>query len=150
MSKSASDVPCFDEGCPIAVRKVGHTGRQWKLLERVIYRSAIPAIGRLVIDAGFVTNFHSVPRAAQWLIPPDDYAESGVVHDFLYEMAEVLEAVTGQKITRKMADDAHREILQLLGCPGWKIALMYSALRAGGWKAWRNYRKIDKLLEAQP
>jgi hypothetical protein len=50
----------------LELRYVG-VGR-YELLEPLVYRGAVDTI---VVPAGFLTDLASVPRIAQWLLPPD-------------------------------------------------------------------------------
>lgn len=59
------------------------------------------------------------------------------VHDWLYE---------NQTFDRKLADLVFRELLIADGCPRWKAAVMYRALRVGGWAAWNKAKR--KLKDA--
>lgn len=90
-----------------------------------------------VIPEGFMTDFSSVPRVFRWLISPvgQPHQLAGVVHDFLYSSGAV---------TRKQADAAFKAAAAAAGSPRLRAALMYRAIRLGGWFAWRNNRA--KLL----
>jgi hypothetical protein len=107
-------------------------GRRYQLVAPFVYASAIPGVGTIVVPAGFVTNFHSSPRALWWLFPPDDWAEAAVAHDHLY--------VTGL-VSRLQADQVHRELLRHLGASAPRASAMYAGLRLGGWRAWNRYRR---------
>lgn len=87
------------------------------------------------VPKGFVSNFNSVPRGLWNVFPPWEYPEAGVVHDFLYQT---------NGVTRKVADQIHRRILELEGCPAWKRWGAYSALRAFGAQPWNRYREVQK------
>lgn len=90
-----------------------------------------------VIPEGFMTDFSSVPRLFRWLVSPvgQPHQVAGVVHDFLYSSGAV---------TRKQADAAFKAAAAAAGSPRLRAALMYRAIRLGGWFAWRNNRA--KLL----
>lgn len=106
-------------------------GRRYRLLAPFVYRSALPGVGSIAVPAGAETDFHSVPRLLWWLLPPDDWGESAVIHDHLYR--------TGLT-TRAQADAIHAEALRHCGAPAWRAAIMWLALRAFGWIPWRRYR----------
>jgi hypothetical protein len=129
--------PVIVAGLPLLLRKRGTRGRLFEVCEPFVYLSGIPGVGLVTVPAGFVTNFHSIPFPFRNLFDPTDFAESAVVHDWLYDTG----MVEGRAITRKQADLVHRELLLLLGAPAWHAAVMYAALRIGGGRAWRKYRK---------
>lgn len=109
--------------------RVEKVNSHWRLIEPLVYDSA--ALGaRLVIPAGFKTDFASVPRLpfAFWLAG-DTAHLAAVVHDFLY---------TIQLCSRAEADRVFYEAMTLTGIPLWRRSLMYFAVRAGGWVIWRR------------
>jgi hypothetical protein len=99
----------------------------WKLLAPLIYNSDL--LGRLVIvPAGFVTDFASVPRLpVAYLLTANCGHEAAVLHDFAY---------TAHDMTRAQADDLFAEALAVGGEPGWRRGLMWAGVRVGGWWAW--------------
>lgn len=106
-------------------------------------------VGLITVPAGETTDFNSTPRALWSIMPPQDYAEAGVAHDFLYTtgVRVVVDGGTGaqrhEPITRAEADATHRELLIYRGCPRWKVEAMYWGLRVGGWRVWNTYRAQD-------
>lgn len=117
---------------PIALEYLD--GTHWKLL--LSYACVSDQLGRLDLPAGFLTDFNSVPRPLWAIFPPAQYAEAALPHDYLYRAG----THAGHPITRAQADAVHREFLVWRRAPGWKVRLMYAALRLGGWRAWRRYR----------
>ena len=113
---------------PLLLRYIN--GRHWILIGPFAY---VPRL--LFIHAGFRTDFNSIPRGLWNILPPTDYGEAAVIHDYLYQF---------NGVERGMADDIYREILTLLGAPRWKRRLMWSGVRLGGWWAWRKYRKAEQ------
>lgn len=108
--------------------------RHWLLTDWFRFGSKV--LNRTVtVPPGFETDFHSVPRGLWNILPPDDYPESAVAHDYLY-------ARNG--CSRKQADQVHAEVLRVLKAPEWKVKLMYAGLRVGGWVAWGRYRDQQK------
>ena len=95
------------------------------------------------IHRGFRTDFASVPRVFWRMLPPwGRYTPAAVVHDFLYERAGACQLADRAGLyiyTRKMADRLFRQYMAVLAVPQWKRAVMYRALRIGGWLAWRRY-----------
>lgn len=120
-------------------------GRRYKLVAPFVYESALEGVGVITVPKDFVTNFHSTPRVLWSVFPPDDWAESGVAHDFLYQFARVSAAHGTRAITRRQADQVHRELLILLGAGERRANVMFAGLVIGGWKAWRDYRKTEAV-----
>ena len=90
------------------------------------------------IPKGFVTDLASIPRPFWSFIGPPAggrYAQSAVVHDFLY---------TTQEFTRLKTDRLFYEGMEVLGTPRWRRTLMFAAVRLGGWAPWENYQKKKK------
>jgi hypothetical protein len=141
--------PAILAGSPLHLKKLGATGRKYELLEPFVYASAVPGVGSFVVPRGYVTDFHSIPWGLWNLLPPDDFAESAIAHDWLYEQGEIVLIGGGTvKITRLQADQVHAEILRLMGAPEWRVKAMYAGLRIGGWKAWGDYRDQDAARRA--
>jgi hypothetical protein len=92
------------------------------LLSPLVYSSDL--LGRLVIvPAGFVTDFASVPRIpVAFLLAGDAAHEAAVVHDWLYSTHEV---------DRATSDAVFREAC-LIGEPAWRAWLMWLGVRVGG------------------
>lgn len=111
-------------------------GRKWKVLEEFDYWIGEEVTGELVVvPAGFITDFASIPRVFWRILPPTDtYGKAALVHDQLYK--------TGVK-TRAESDKIFLEAMEVLGVPAWKRYSMYWALRAFGWVAWNEHRKSD-------
>jgi len=85
----------------------------------------------ITVPADFVTDFNSVPPGFWNIFPKWEYPEAGVVHDYLYRFRP-------DGMSREAADQIHRRILEIKGCPAWKQWTAYSMLRAWGWIAWRR------------
>jgi hypothetical protein len=103
-------------------------GRKWKLLEPLEYRARTGAI--LIVPAGFITDFASVPRLLWRVLPPSGpYNEAAVLHDYLYRTSIV---------PRKRADELFREAMQSLGVSRVTRWIMYLGVRAGGSVAYKG------------
>lgn len=112
----------------LVVKEEYQTGG-WVLMQELAYRGAFD---RMVVPAGFVTDFASVPRVFWGLIPPyGKHTRAAVVHDWLYAMGEV---------PRIQADGIFRRIMRECGVGRAKRWTMYLALRLFGWAAWRKHR----------
>lgn len=106
-----------------------------------------PSLGRIEVEAGFDTDYASVPRGLWNLYPPDgEYTEAAVIHDALYWHQALTEG--GLPVTREQADLVFLEGMKALGI-GWLTrSILYRAVRLGGGKAWAdNARKKAGLPE---
>lgn len=104
----------------------------WRLEADLIYHSDI--VGRIVVPAGYCTDFASVPRL------PLVYWWTGgravlpaIVHDYLYDCWT-------RRITRKEADRVFLEAMTSHRDPRRWVTrqAMYWGVRAGGWLSWRR------------
>lgn len=87
---------------------------------------------RIVVPSGFVWDGASVPSAFRWLIGQPSATEfqlASLVHDYLY---------WSHKATRQDADEIFHQLLLRAGCPAWKAALMYRAVRVGAQSNYDN------------
>jgi hypothetical protein len=120
---------------PLDLRYVD--GDTWLLLTD--FRAISEGVGLIEVGVGFRTDFNSVPRLLTNILPREEYGESAVLHDRLYQTAG-----TGLRaVTRAEADGVHREFLIWKGAPPWKVRAMYWGLRAFGSATWNRYRKAD-------
>lgn len=99
-----------------------------------------PSLGRIEVEAGFDTDYASVPRAFWAIFPPDgDYTEAAVIHDALYWYQTA--GLGRPAITRAQADAVFLEALASLGI-GWLTRrTLYTAVRVGGWLPWSRNTK---------
>jgi len=101
---------------------------RWEVNADFKYESDIIE-GIICVPAGEITNFASVPRLPlAYLLTGNTAHKAAVIHDYLYRV---------KTIKRKLADKVLKEAMQTSGIWWWRRWLMYSAVRAGGWKAWR-------------
>ena len=113
-------------------------GRQWRLLAPLRYQSAV--LGALIeVPTGALTDFASVPRLPlAYLLAGDTAHEAAVLHDWSYQV---------HPCTRVQADAVFYEAMAVTGEPRWRRRLMWSAVRTGGWWAWRTGpRRYSRLL----
>ncbi len=111
---------------PLQVERRNH---QWMLTAELIFVSEV--LGRLVVvPAGFITDFASVPRLpfAYW-VAGDTAHDAAVVHDFLYKSGGT---------TRAQADAVFREAMAVIGEPWWRRNLMWAGVRLFGWTAYSD------------
>lgn len=119
-------------------------GRRWKLHEGFTYHIDSKCSENFIrVPTGFITDFASVPRVFQSIIPAwGKYGKAAVIHDYLYQehcipvstwLYEVL-----PRITRKYADTIFYEAMLVSGTKHWKAKVMYWAVRLFGWFAWKG------------
>ena len=100
----------------------------WKLTAPLIYQSDLLAM-KVIVDAGFVTDFASVPRIPiVFDMLGDRGNEAATIHDRLYSKPHIC--------TRAQADAILREALKVQGVPAWMAALFYYGVRIGGASHW--------------
>lgn len=110
-------------------------GAKWVLVHPLEYRGKRQ---KFRIPAGFETDFASVPRVLWSVFPPyGKWLKAAVLHDMLY-------ATPPRGVTRRDADGLFRRVLKEEGCSTWRACVMYWALRAFGWVAWRSARKAER------
>lgn len=116
---------------PLEVRKLSQDNSAdrrgtWKLLTPLVYHSDMA--GSVIVPAGFVTDFASVPRLpVAYLLTANRGHEAAVLHDWAYST---------HWITRSQADALFAEALAVGGEPAWRRGLMWAGVRLGGWWAW--------------
>lgn len=82
------------------------------------------------INSGFIYNGASIPGAFWFFIgePTEQkFALASLIHDYLYMM----------RADRGLADSAFRELLDDARVNGRRVALMFWAVRVGGWWYYR-------------
>lgn len=89
------------------------------------------AAGRIVVPAGFATDFGSVPRVLEWVVSGEDsqLVPGSIVHDYIYRGGGL---VSGRRVSRIDADRLLIEAMADRGA-GWaKRNAVWSAIRVGG------------------
>ncbi len=91
-------------------------------------------VNNVDIPKGFVTDFASIPRwVPKWILSKwGAHMPAAAAHDRLYNTGE---------LPRNVADGVFRVIMRRQHVAPWKIRVMYRAVRAAGWAAWRGHRK---------
>ncbi len=139
-------------------------GRKWKLFMEFTYHIGSKYSNNIIhVPAGFVTDFASIPQTLiivtgligmilayyfnlAWLLwvgvlliliiltmPAwGRYGKAAVVHDYLYQ------DVDNTGINRKYADAVFHEAMLVSGTKPWKAKIMYWAVRAFSWFAWKK------------
>ena len=130
---------------PLQVEKSdGQCRGQWRLIRDLVYQGKVDD---LRVPVGFLTDFASVPRLLQGIVPKmGSHDRAAVVHDYLYrEAPQVLVEPEGCKqISRRDADGVFLRIMreQHVGCL--RRCVLYWGVRLGGWVAWRRNREGEK------
>lgn len=105
--------------------------RNWKLLETFIYDSDVVA-QRIIIPAGFVTDFASVPRVPiAYLLFGGRANSAATVHDWLY--------TTGM-FPKRQCDAVFYEAMRASGVRLDIAWWMWLGVAWGGGRAWREHR----------
>lgn len=102
------------------------------------FRYVSDTFGEIVVPAGFVTDFASIPRAALWYVDDDDpcILFGSVIHDYLYTRHGDLGLGTRVIFTREQADQVLREAMLVCGARKAQAAVVYAAVRLGGGSHW--------------
>lgn len=101
----------------------------WRLISPLRYYSEV--LGRAVeIEAGFLTDFASVPRVpvAYWLFG-DTSHRAAVVHDWLFHHHEVCDEATANRVLL--------EAMTVERIPAWRRLGIYVGVAIGGASSWR-------------
>ena len=104
----------------------------WMLLGELAYVS--DKYGYISVPAGYCTDFASVPRipGTYWLVGGRAVLPA-ILHDHAYDCRTAV-------MKRSQADALFLEAMAVANDPSNSFTrwLMYTAVRAGGWKAWRT------------
>jgi hypothetical protein len=110
------------------VRVEQHDDERWELVAPLRYDSAVLR-ARIHVDAGYLTDFASVPRLPlAYLLAGNTAHGPAIVHDFLYQ--------THLSVGRAQADAVFAEAMNAIGVPAWRRGLMWAAVRTAGGPSW--------------
>lgn len=113
---------------PLRVELLDEAAGTWRLTQALHYQSQ-SAGRRIVVPAGFVTDFASVPRLPVIYLATADTAHApAVVHDWLYSSGEV---------RRSTADKVFLEAMESVGVAWLRRQAMYAAVRLMGGRHYR-------------
>ena len=130
-------------------------GRTWKVDAEFRYEAELRyenptqrlVKAPIVVPAGTLTDFASIPRFFWRVLPPTgEYGKAAVVHDYLYQN---IGRVGERELSREQCDLVFREAMRCLGVSPWKRQAMYQAVRMFGWKAWGDHKKRLTALYEQ-
>jgi hypothetical protein len=101
-----------------------HDDGLWRLQRNFNYYSGVLSRA-IIVPAGFVTDFASVPRIPiAYELCGAKANEASVVHDYLYS--------NGKLCTRAQADAVFKEAMLLSGVPKWRANIMWAGVRLFG------------------
>lgn len=144
MAKPAPTSRPLPESMPLPLRLERTAPMRANVMELFIFDSLL--LGRIEVEAGFDTDYASVPRALWSLYPPDgDYTPAAVIHDALYWHQATKES-GGMPVNRAQADAAFLEAMEDMGIPLLRRRTLYRAVRMGGAAAWRKNQRMNPLL----
>lgn len=88
----------------------------------------------VIVTAGYVTDFNSVPRGLWNIFPPTRYGKSSIIHDYLCDGGVITGFIGGFTYTTvpqyAETDAIYKEALEVEGCPFWKRNMMWMGVRA--------------------
>jgi len=156
------------------------TGRihDWTLLESFTFYLDRPDGPTVRVQAGFTTDFASVPRPLWWFAGPwGRHGRAAIIHDWLYQRGTILETPhsppgSGRTPSRAECDEIFRAAMTvldeaILSRQGWgrwprllelrlriarpKRTMMWSAVRLFGYRAYQQRQQegqAEDLLDA--
>lgn len=108
------------------------SGKYFTLHESISYDVGHEGSGETIyIPVGFVTDFASIPRTVQLLIPKHTGRRAAILHDYLYRT----KGLQG-RYSRAKSDLIFFEALGVLGINTATRTAMYLGVRVGGWLPW--------------
>ena len=107
----------------------------FELVDALRYQSDL--LGEIAVPAGYISDFASIPAAAQWYVDSDApvIAFGAIVHDFLYSSVG---EVGGANFTREQADKVLRESMLLCGASAMQAWVVFQAVRKFGGSHWQD------------
>jgi hypothetical protein len=113
----------------VCVDDTANSGRGiWRVEKDFVYQSDL--LGRAItIEAGFLTDFASVPRVpfAYWLFG-DSAHKAAVIHDWLFHHHEICDEHTANRVLLEAMDVEH--------IPEWRRIAIYEGVQIGGESSW--------------
>lgn len=103
--------------------------REWLIKQDYTRATSFGTFTRKASDED-TTDFASVPKLFWNIIPPFGmWGGAAVIHDMLYKKCGIY---GGQKFIKGECDLIFKEIMEQDGVAGWRITIMYSAVRFFG------------------
>jgi hypothetical protein len=112
------------------------SGRTWVLRKQFSYDVGTKGSGETIkVQAGFITDFASVPRLFWWIFPKwGKYGNAAVIHDYLYWVQE-------EKYPKERADEIFLEAMMVLNTGKLTADILYCAVKYFGRFAWSGNKK---------
>ena len=128
---------------PLVVKIHQRDARPVELVEGFAYLVGFDPKRAIEVKAGFATDGASVPRPFTAFIRPwGRHGKAAVLHDWLYRWAGWRAVwrtfMPDARNARHAADLVFLEAMAVLHVPLHRRLLIYAAVRAGGWVAWRK------------
>ena len=138
--------PCFHT--PLRVEKVAGTARDWRVYESLVFESCL-LHGFVVLPAGVIINFASVPRGLWNLLPPTGFYDFGTaLHDGSYRAQLVTLAGHPMHLIRELCDKLLLEACEATGVCEHERWLLYHGVRVGGGSSYHGLGDAAELDEA--
>lgn len=115
----------------------------WELYEP--FEETLSDGSTILIPAGYVTDFASVPMLLWSIFPPiGKYNRAALVHDYLYDL-QYKQKELGEKVARKFADDQFLFLANKINPnDAFRHYIMYLIIRCFGKTYWRmNFKVIS-------
>lgn len=115
----------------ICVDETANGGRGiWRVEKDFVYQSDILS-KTITVEAGFLTDFASVPRVpfAYWLFG-DTTHKPPVIHDWLFHHHEICDEHTANRVLL--------EAMEVANVPEWRRVAIYEGVEIGGESSWEN------------
>lgn len=116
---------------------------EYKLAEPIVFEIGGPGSGlQVVVPAGYVTDGYSLPGALLQLFQPHsaNFKLPSILHDWLYDAGLV---------PRAMADRILLQAMRAVKVAGWQRALVFAAVRLGGWGGFNRPLPINLGIVAK-
>lgn len=128
--------PVIEALTPREVREQNGGGAQLYVL-REPFACVSEQFGTIIIPAGFMSDFASIPRAALWYLDDDspEILFGSLVHDYLYSLKG---ALPERSVTRQQADDLLRDSMLSCGASRLQAAVVCTAVRTFGKSYWNS------------
>lgn len=120
---------------PLIVELVGNN--EWRVYKEFTYiREPYPDGPKIIVPAGFNTDFASVPRIFWIFISPvDRHGKAAVLHDYMYRT---------EMFPRHICDYIFKEAMTSINVAGWKKFLIYWNVRIFGFFVWLKRKLTTK------
>lgn len=123
---------------PLQLMRTG--SHRWTLTANLVYDGEWDTF---VVPTGFVTDFATVPRIVQWLVPTyGKYTLAAVLHDWLCTVGIETKAISSTD-----ADGIFRRVMRELDVPWLQRWLMWAGVR---WGSVFNRKRRPGVLRDMP